>query len=111
MIKVTVMKDQSGLIHSFEMKGHADFAEHGKDLVCAGASAVSFGAVNAIIALTEITPIIEQKGNGGYLYVEVPSITNPEKAANIQLILEAMIVSLQTIEQDYGKYIKITFKQ
>ena len=38
------------------MKGHADFAEHGKDLVCAGASAVSFGAVNAIIALTEITP-------------------------------------------------------
>lgn len=111
MIKVTVTKDQSGLIHSFEMKGHADFAEHGKDLVCAGASAVSFGAVNAVISLTEITPIIKQNGDGGYLYVEVPSISNPEKAANIQLILEAMIVSLQTIEQDYGKYIKITFKK
>ncbi|WP_144511200.1 ribosomal-processing cysteine protease Prp [Bacillus sp. FJAT-22090] len=111
MIKVTISRDQSGHIHSFEMKGHADFAEHGKDLVCAGASAVSFGAVNAIIALTEITPIIEQKGNGGYLYVEVPSISNPEKAANMQLILEAMIVSLQTIEQDYSKYIKITFKK
>ncbi|MGB2871400.1 MAG: ribosomal-processing cysteine protease Prp, partial [Psychrobacillus psychrotolerans] len=27
------------------------------------------------------------------------------------LILEAMIVSLQTIEQDYAKYIKITFKK
>ncbi|WP_391116174.1 ribosomal-processing cysteine protease Prp [Psychrobacillus sp. L3] len=111
MIKVTVTKDQSGLIHSFEMKGHADFAEYGKDLVCAGASAVSFGAVNAIIALTEITPIIKQKGDGGYLYVEVPGISNLEKAANMQLILEAMIVSLQTIEQDYGKYIKITFKK
>ena len=111
MIKVTVKKDQSGLIHSFEMKGHADFAENGKDLVCAGASAVSFGAVNAIIALTGITPIIEQKGDGGYLYVEVPSMKDSEKAANIQLILEAMIVSLQTIEQDYSKYIKITFKK
>ncbi|TQR19206.1 ribosomal-processing cysteine protease Prp [Psychrobacillus vulpis] len=111
MIKVTVTRDQSGLIHSFEMKGHANFAEHGKDLVCAGASAVSFGAVNAVIALTEITPIIEQKGNGGYLYVEVPSISDSEKAANIQLILEAMIVSLQTIEQDYGMYIQITFKK
>ena len=109
MIKVTVTRDQSGLIHSFEMKGHADFAEHGKDLVCAGASAVSFGAVNAIIALTSITPIIKQKGDGGYLYVEVPSMEDSEKAANIQLILESMIVSLQTIEQDYGKYIKITF--
>ena len=111
MIKVTVTREQSGLIHSFEMKGHADFAEHGKDLVCAGASAVSFGAVNAIIVLTEETPIIKQKGDGGYLYVEVPSIENSEKAANIQLILEAMIVSLQTIEQDYAKYIKITFKK
>ncbi|MFJ7971204.1 ribosomal-processing cysteine protease Prp [Psychrobacillus sp. NPDC096389] len=111
MIKVTITRDQSGLIHSFEMKGHADFAEHGKDLVCAGASAVSFGAVNAIIALTEITPVIKQKGDGGYLYVEVPGISNPEKAANIQLILESMIVSLQTIEQDYSKYIKITFKK
>ncbi|MFF2755046.1 ribosomal-processing cysteine protease Prp [Psychrobacillus sp. NPDC058041] len=111
MIKVTVTKDQSGLIHSFEMKGHANFAGYGKDLVCAGASAVSFGAVNAIIALTEITPIIKQNGDGGYLYVEVPSISNPEKAAHMQLILEAMIVSLQTIEQEYDKYIKITFKK
>jgi uncharacterized protein YsxB (DUF464 family) len=112
MIKVTVTKDQSGLIHSFEMKGHANFADYGNDLVCAGASAVSFGAVNAIIALTEITPIIKQKGDGGYLYVEVPpSISNPEKAAHMQLILETMIVSLQTIEQEYDKYIKITFKK
>ena len=56
------MKNQSGRIHSFEMTGHADFAEHGKDLVCAGASAVSFGAVNAIIALTGETPEIQQGG-------------------------------------------------
>lgn len=111
MIKVTIKKDQSGQIHSFEMKGHADFAEYGKDLVCAAASAVSFGSVNAIITLTEITPIIKQKGDGGYLYVEVPSMINSEKAANIQLILESMIVSLQTIEQDYSKYIKVTFKK
>ena len=111
MIKVIITKSQSGQIHSFEMKGHADFADHGKDLVCAGASAVSFGAVNAVIALTGITPIIAQKGDGGYLYVEVPSISNSEKAAQIQLILETMIVSLQTIEQDYAKYIKITFKK
>ena len=111
MIKVTVIRDQSGLIHSFEMKGHANFAEHGQDLVCAGASAVSFGAVNAISVLTKTTPIIKQKGNGGYLYVEVPSIENADKAAQIQLILESMIVSLQTIEQDYEKYIQITFKK
>ena len=66
MIKITINRNESGLIQSFTMSGHADFAEHGQDIVCAGASAVSFGAVNAIHALTGITPEIEQ-GEDGFL--------------------------------------------
>ncbi|MCZ2258405.1 ribosomal-processing cysteine protease Prp [Sporosarcina sp. G11-34] len=109
MIKIIVNKDQSGRIHSFEMTGHADFAEHGKDLVCAGASAVSFGAVNAIISLTGKTPKIRQGSDGGYLSISLPQ--SPEDDHDIQLIVKAMIVSLQTIEHDYGQHIKIIFKK
>ena len=39
------------------MNGHADFAAHGQDLVCAGASAVVFGSINAVIALWNVTTI------------------------------------------------------
>ena len=109
MIKITVNKEQSGRIHSFEMTGHANFADHGKDLVCAGASAVSFGAVNAIISLTGKTPEIHQGSDGGYLNVILP--ISPAEDHDIQLIVQAMIVSLQTIEQDYGQHIKIIFKK
>lgn len=109
MITVIVNKEQSGRIRSFEMAGHADFAEHGKDLVCAGASAVSFGAVNAIISLTGKTPEIDQGSDGGYLKVTFPQSTEDEY--DTQLIVQAMIVSLQTIEQDYGQHIKIIFKK
>ena len=35
-----------------------------KDIVCAGASAVSFGAINAVHALTGVTPDIEQEESG-----------------------------------------------
>ena len=108
MIKINIIEQPSGRISSFEMEGHADFAEHGKDLVCAGASAVSFGAVNAVIALTGITPQIQQGSDGGYLKVEFP-VT--EKDDIIQLIVKAMIVSLQTIEQDYGQHIKLIFNR
>ena len=101
--------EQSGRIHSFEMSGHADFAEHGKDLVCAAASAVSFGAVNAINVLTGEPPEIHQGSDGGYL--KVIFLKKPENDYDIQLIVKAMIVSLQTIEQDYSKYIKIIFKK
>lgn len=102
-----INEQSSGRISSFEMTGHADFAEHGKDLVCAGASAVSFGAVNAIIALTGITPDIDM-GSDGYLKVVLPET---EKDTEIQLIVRAMIVSLQTIEQDYGQHINLIFKR
>ena len=109
MIKVMIDEQSTGRIRSFEMSGHADFAEHGKDLVCAGASAVSFGAVNAIIALTGKTPQIHQGSDGGYLKVTFPEVD--EKDHDIQLIVKAMIVSLQTIEQDYGQHIQIIFKK
>ncbi|MHA6259314.1 ribosomal-processing cysteine protease Prp [Sporosarcina sp. CAU 1771] len=109
MIKISVIKEPSGRIHSFEMSGHANSAEHGKDLVCAGASAVSFGAVNAIISLTGKTPNIQQGSDGGYLKVTFPKSKDDDH--DTQLIVQAMIVSLQTIEQDYGQYIKIIFKK
>ncbi len=106
MIQLTVKEQASGRINSFEMSGHADYAEHGKDLVCAAASAVSFGAVNAIISLTGVTPAIQQGDAGGYLKVVLPET---EEDHDQQLIVRAMIVSMQTIEQDYAQFIKITF--
>lgn len=108
MINVIIEERVDGRIQSFEMTGHADYAPHGKDLVCAGASAVSFGAVNAIIALTGRTPKIQQGSDGGFLKVEFPEDDEQEEA--IQLIVRAMIVSLQTIERDYGEHIRIINK-
>lgn len=101
---------KSGMIQSFTMSGHADFSNHGEDIVCAGASAVSFGAVNSVIKLTGVQPDIEM-GDGGFLRCTVPDDLPSAVQEKVQLILESMIVSLQTIEQEYGKHIKITFKQ
>ena len=111
MIRVAIEQEQSGDIRSFEMKGHAEFAEHGKDLVCAAASAVSFGSVNAIVSLTNIIPDVKQGQDGGFLKVSFPQDLDSKTNDQVQLIVQAMIVSLQTIEQDYGQYIKITFKK
>jgi uncharacterized protein YsxB (DUF464 family) len=110
MINVTINRNEHNEITAFEMSGHADFAKHGQDIVCAGASAVSFGTVNAIIALCKITPEIEQGGGGGYLRCTIPTNIDSSVFEKIQLLLEGMIVSLQTIERDYGKYIKIHIK-
>lgn len=107
MIYVTVKTEESGRILSFEMTGHANYADNGQDLVCAGASAVSFGAVNAIEALTGIIPQVDLGGGDGYLHVDLPKLDDGKKDEQIQLIVRSMIVSLQTIELDYSDYIDI----
>ncbi|WP_226036545.1 ribosomal-processing cysteine protease Prp [Aquibacillus saliphilus] len=109
MIKVIVYRNNKG-INAFELSGHAESGPAGHDLVCAGVSAVSFGAVNAVIKLCEIEPIIDQGGEGGYLRVELPEELDNDTRTKAEWLLEGMLVSLDTIELDYGQYISISRK-
>ena len=106
MINVDVKLNDDGQVTDVIMKGHADFAEHGQDIVCAGASAVLFGSVNAIIGLTSERPDIDYSDDGGYFHFRSVDTSN-EKA---QLILQSMLISLQTIEEEYKEFIKLNYK-
>ena len=106
MIKVTINRNSSGRIDSFSMSGHAEYDIPGKDIVCAGASAVAFGTINSIYALCKVEPILEQE-QSGFLRCQIPHIGDKAIEEKVQLLLEGMLVSLQTIELDYGQYMKI----
>ena len=104
MIHITINRKKTGSIQSFVMSGHAQFAEHGQDIVCAGASAVSFGTINE---LTGVTPEIEQS-EVGFLTCVIPENLPESSYEKIQILLEGMVVSLQTIEEQYGEHIKLS---
>lgn len=106
MINVDVTLNDSGQVTDVIMEGHADHGDYGYDIVCAGASAVIFGSVNAIMGLTSEKPDIDYSDDGGYFHVRSVE-TNNEKA---QLILQAMLVSLQTIEEEYKENIRLNYK-
>ena len=48
--------------------------------------------------------------DGGYLRCELPELEEAATAEKVQLLLEAMVVSLKTIERDYGKFIRVTLR-
>lgn len=110
MIDITITRTDSDSIHSFEISGHAFFANRGQDIVCAGVSAVSVGTINAVHALTGVTPLIEHRDDG-FLRCGLPNDLSEDVYEKIQFLLEGMVVSLRTIEEEYGKHIKITFKK
>ncbi|MGN7380674.1 Predicted ribosomal protein [Chlamydia abortus] len=109
MIKVIITRRASDeTIESFSVKGHADFAESGKDIVCAGVSAVTIGTINAVEELLGIAPDTEMKS--GWLTACFPDGLPQEQEEKLQLLLEAMVVTLKSIEQSYGSYITVKNK-
>ncbi|WP_106497025.1 ribosomal-processing cysteine protease Prp [Lentibacillus sp. Marseille-P4043] len=109
MIHVTVYRSNNQ-ITAFELSGHADSGPYGYDLVCAGVSAVSFGAVNAVLELCEIDLDIEQGSEGGYLHVALPDTLDNTSKEKMQLLFEGMIISLKTIASEYSQFITIKCK-
>lgn len=99
---------KEGYIIAIELNGHANSGPYGYDLVCAGVSAVTFGAVNAIEVITKVSLDIAQGEDDGYLKVKCPiDQEQKETFERIQLLLEGMLVALRTIEATYGEHIKI----
>jgi uncharacterized protein YsxB (DUF464 family) len=108
VIKVSIKRDDTdGVIQEFTLSGHAEFAESGKDLVCAAVSGIAFGVINAIEALLNIQLMINTDEKNGFLQCIVPTSIEPAVHEKVQLLLEGMVVALQSIASEYGAYITI----
>lgn len=108
MIKVNVNRlKETEKIVAIEMTGHADYAESGKDLVCAGASTVIFGMINAISLHVDQAPHIEEEDGGGYLYYSLPVDLSDEIQKDVQLLAEALLTQFTTLEASYAEFIQI----
>jgi uncharacterized protein YsxB (DUF464 family) len=103
MIKITVLrKDQ--VILRIEVSGHSGYEIKGKDIVCAGVSAITVGSLNAIHQLTGKVPVHELDEQG---YASITFNKNKQQ----QLIAQISLIQLQTIAENYKKYVKITQKK
>lgn len=106
MIQINIIRSSNQLIESVTISGHAEYDEPGKDIVCAGVSAVTFGAANAVEELCGIGLHVEQ-GKSGFLRFVIPTNVDGNIQEKIQLLLEGMLVSLRTIERSYSDFINI----
>lgn len=104
MISVTISRRAADRrIVAFNVQGHAKYAKAGKDIVCAGVSAVTVGTVNAVEALASLELPYSMKN--GWLSSDIPEQEDKETDDKVQLLLESMAVMLGTIASSYGKYV------
>lgn len=94
-----VIKRKNLKITSLEVSGHAEYDKRGKDIVCAGVSAVVIGGFNA---LAQKNLEVDFLVNDNVSKVEIKSMNE-----ELQIILETMVIQLKTIQQSYKKYLNI----
>lgn len=101
MIQVVIKKKNQQILE-IKVSGHANSAEYGKDLVCAGVSTATTGIANALVqrGFLDLGTIDLREG---FVYIKV----NQYKK-DIQVVLETFEVILETIEESYSQYMKIT---
>ena len=97
MTKITVKKNDK-IIANVEIKGHTNYNESGKDIVCASISSIVTTSINALIRLDKK---IEVEIKDGYTNI---SILKSDEQTEILLI--NMLELLKELEEIYPKNIK-----
>ena len=106
MIKVQIKRNNK-YITQIIIKGHDKFVEYGKYLVCSVVSAVATGICNTLAKKGFLEEkkcaIILKNGN-----IMIDVYENDEI---MQVILETLVISLESFTEDYHQYIKITYEE
>ncbi len=110
MIKVRIFRDKSNYIKKYTISGHANFDEHGKDIVCAAISVLS---QTALISLVKVCGLKEESidysinHKTGFLDVNLPRNIDKPILENTQIVLNTMIIGIKSVIESYPKHVTL----
>lgn len=108
MIQTVILQDARGIIQGFKVKGHAGFANPGKDIVCSAVSAIVYTALGGLDELAGFKNFTEKNGS---IICFIPEDLSAEQRTITNIILETMIIGLRQIEADYDEYIRVCYEE
>lgn len=106
MIRISIQRNQQNHLQRVTIQGHADYDEHGKDIVCAAVSGISIGIMNAIEKLLGVQVVSDQT-NPGWLDCRLPEYAAADVRSKVSLLMEAMVVALSDVANEYPQYVQI----
>lgn len=107
MTQVTYWISPRGRIKGYAALGHAGFAEEGGDIVCAGVSALTQCAVNALERVAKIKPTVVRRP--GYLLVRVARDAGT-RGHDAQVILKSCAKGVESLARQYPKYVRVIWR-
>lgn len=92
---------------SLTMKGHAGYAEEGKDIVCAAVSILFYTLAEALEKSGALATPLEKSVDEG----EVSLKATPKKGfeGNVSLIFYTILSGIQLLVDDYKDYVELIY--
>ena len=98
MIKVKI-KRSNNKVYELMIKGHANYDDMGKDIVCSAVSTMAITTINNIMALDSS---IDYEEDSGYINIRVLKDTEINEK-----LLNNLVMMLEELQSQYPKNIEI----
>lgn len=105
MIHVGIVRDQTGFIRQFSVKGHAGYARRGRDIICAAASVTAYTAVGALEDLAGLRNIHTERD--GFLTCSIPADITVQQKQVARVILDTTAIGFRQIELEYPEFLSV----
>lgn len=87
------------------VSGHAGFADHGEDIVCAAVSVLTISILNGlteIVGRKDLGEVIEE----GYVRFIIPEINDEPTKSQTETLISTYLLGIRGIKEAYGDYIQ-----
>ncbi len=106
MTNVKFFKKNNNFV-GFVSEGHACYAKHGKDIVCAAVSTAIQSAAIGVVNVVGISATLDRNDSIGFFRLELPSDITDVDMKNSQIILKTLFLTIENLAQGYPKNIKL----
>ena len=89
----------------FEISGHAQYAPHGQDIVCAAVSMLAITTVNSL--LEQVGQVMIKSSDDGLVSCRLPEELDELAMVKAQAILKTLEIGLNGVQIEYPKYITL----
>ena len=101
MIDVVIYQNSNSEYIGFKTDGHAEYDDPGQDIVC---SATILNSVEKLSDVNFTLDCDQESGHMDFIFTEEPDI-------KAQTLMQALVIGISGIEESYGDYICMTFKE
>ncbi|MBQ9880024.1 MAG: ribosomal-processing cysteine protease Prp [Clostridia bacterium] len=105
MIKA-VFTEKQGRVFRAEIDGHAEFADPGKDVVCAAVSSACYMAVNTVTDVIRSDAKVSDDKKRGRMRCEIK-----DESPAARQVLEGLRLHLEQLALQYPGYITVTTEE